>query len=166
MELREQITTDLKEALFAKEEEKVTTLRLLFAAVQNKEKENRYTISKKNVDATPEELDKESQISGEEFMDIIAVEAKKRREAIEAFEKGGRQEMADKEKRELSILEAYLPAQLTEEEITVLVVEAVKESGAKDMKDMGKVMAQLTQTTRGKADGSLVSNIVKEQLSS
>ena len=166
MELREQITADIKEALFAKEEERVTTLRLLFAAVQNKEKENRYAISKKNPDSTPEELDKESQLLTEELMGIVATEAKKRREAIEAFEKGGRQEMADKEKRELSILEAYLPAQLTEEEITTLVAKAITESGANNMKDMGKVMAQLAQATKGKADGAIVSKIVKEQLSS
>ena len=166
MELREQITADIKEALFAKEEERVTTLRLLFAAVQNKEKENRYAISKKNPDSIPEELDKESQLLTEELMGIVATEAKKRREAIEAFEKGGRQEMADKEKRELSILEAYLPAQLTEEEITTLVAKAITESGANNMKDMGKVMAQLAQATKGKADGAIVSKIVKEQLSS
>ena len=166
MELREQITVDIKEALFAKEEERVTTLRLLFAAVQNKEKENRYAISKKNPDSTPEELDKESQLLTEELMGIVATEAKKRREAIEAFEKGRRQEMADKEKRELSILEAYLPAQLTEEEITTLVAKAITESGANNMKDMGKVMAQLAQATKGKADGAIVSKIVKEQLSS
>ncbi len=164
MELREQIKADLKAALLAREEEKVTTLRLLFAAVQNKEKENRYTISKKNPDAAPEELDKESQLSKEELLDALGSEAKKRRESIEAFEKGGRQEMADKEKRELAILEVYLPAQLSEEEIAILVKEAITESGAQDIKDMGKVMALLSSKTKGRADGATVSRIVKEQL--
>ena len=166
MELREQIQADLKEAMFAKEEEKVTTLRLLFAALENKEKESRYAASKKNPDATPEELDAESQISTEELMDVLGAEAKKRRESIEAFEKGERQEMADKEKRELAILTAYLPEQLSEEEIAGLVTKAIAEVGASDIKDMGKVMAQLSQETKGKADGALVSRIVKEQLES
>ncbi|MCP6726829.1 MAG: GatB/YqeY domain-containing protein [Patescibacteria group bacterium] len=164
MELREQIKVDLKEAMLAREEEKVTTLRLLFASVQNKEKENRYALSKKNPDATSQQLDKESQLSSEELLDIIGGEVKKRREAIEAFKKGGRQEMADKEKRELDILAAYLPAQLSEQEIAVLVTKVITEVGAADIKDMGKVMAQLSQETKGKADGALVSRIVKEQL--
>lgn len=164
MELREQIKTDLTEAMLAKKEEKVTTLRLLLASVQNKEKENRYIISKKNPNATPQELDAESQLSQEEFLDVVGGEAKKRRESIEAFTAGGRQEMADKEERELGILTAYLPAQLDEQEIAVLVTKAITKVGATDIKDMGKVMAQLSQDTKGRADGAVVSRIVKEQL--
>ena len=164
MELSEQIKTDLTEAVLAQEGERVTTLRLLFASVQNKEKEKRYTLYKKNPDVSSHKLDAESQLSTEEFLDIIGAEAKKRRESIEAFKMGQRPEMADKEKRELGILTAYLPTQLTEHEITVLVAAAITKVGARDMKDMGKVMAQLSKETKGKADGAIVSRIVKEQL--
>ena len=166
MGLREQIQQDLNKAMLAKETETTGTLRLFFAAVQNKEKEKRYAVSKKDSEATPEDLEMKSKLTAEELLDVLGAEAKKRRESIEAFDKGDRKEMADKERRELAILEAYLPSQLTEQEILVLVKEAVSETKASNPKDMGKVMAALMPKVKGKADGSIVSRIVKEQLDS
>ena len=95
---------------------------------------------------------------------MVNSEVKKRREAVEGFEKGGRMESAEKEKEEMEILKKYLPEQISEEEIKNLVVEAVKSVGAKEIKDMGKVMAELMPKIKGKADPALVGKIVKEAL--
>lgn len=142
----------------------VSVLRQLSAAVLNKEKEKRYKISKDKPELSGEELEKESQLADEEVLEIISSEAKKRRESIELFGKGGRQDLVDKEKKEEEILQKYLPEQLSEEDLKNLVKEAVEKTGAKEMKDMGKVMQELTPKVKGKADGSRISKIVKELL--
>ena len=103
-------------------------------------------------------------LSNEEIQQIIAGEAKKHRESIEMFQKGSRQDLVDKETKELKILEAYLPEQMGEEEVRKLVKEAIASTGAKTPQEMGKVMAALMPKVKGKADGSLVSRIVKELL--
>ena len=95
---------------------------------------------------------------------MILSEAKKRKEAIEAFTKGGRPEMAEKERKELEILQKYLPEQLSQEEVRKLVEEAIKQTGAATPQDMGKVMAALMPKVKGKADGALLASIVKELL--
>lgn len=142
----------------------VSTLRQLMSSILNKEKEKRYGLSKKNPNASEQELEKDSQLTDEEILDVISSEAKKRREAAEGFEKGGRTESAEKEKKELDILLKYMPAQMSEEEIRNLVKESVEKVGAKEIKDMGKVMAELMPKTKGRADSSLVSRLVKESL--
>jgi uncharacterized protein YqeY len=109
-------------------------------------------------------LEKQRQLVEEEVLEVISSEIKKRKEAILLFEKGERQELAEKEKREIGILQNYLPEQLPEEELRKLVKEAIEKTGAKEMKDMGKIMAELMPKVKGKADGSLVSKIVKELL--
>jgi hypothetical protein len=134
------------------------------SSILNKEKEKRYGLSKKNPNASEQELEKDSQLTDEEILDVISSEAKKRREAAEGFEKGGRTESAEKEKKELDILLKYMPAQMSEEEIRNLVKESVEKVGAKEIKDMGKVMAELMPKTKGRADSSLVSRLVKESL--
>ena len=98
------------------------------------------------------------------MLEKFLYEGKKRKEAIIGFEKGGRIESAEKEKEELKILQKYLPEQLTEEKIKKLTMEAIKESGAETVRDMGKVMKVLMPKLKGRADGGLVSGIVKELL--
>jgi len=164
MSLKEDLTKDLKTFLKEGKELEVSTLRQLLSSILNKEKEKRFSLFKKNPDISAEEADKQSLLSDEEIADVINSEAKKRREAAEGFEKGGRTESAEKEKKELEILKKYMPEQLSEEEVKSLVLEAVSKIGAKDIKDMGKVMAELMPKTKGKADGSLVGRLVKESL--
>ncbi|HEX7042817.1 MAG TPA: GatB/YqeY domain-containing protein [Patescibacteria group bacterium] len=100
----------------------------------------------------------------EDVLFVINKEAKQRRDSISEFEKAGRQELVDKEKAELKILETYLPEQLSEEEIKKLVDEAVSSTGASSPSDMGKVMGALMPKTKGKADGNLVSRLVRDAL--
>ena len=164
MTLKERIQNDLMEALKTKRELAASTLRMLNAAILNKEKEKRYKIAKAEPELTEKELIKKSQLIDEEVIDVISSEAKKRKEAILEFEKGGREDLVKKEKKEMEILEKYLPEQLSEEEIRKLIKETIKKVGAKEQKDIGKVMAELMPKLKGKADGSLVSKIVKELL--
>lgn len=102
----------------------------------------------------------------DDVMSAIQKETKQRRDSIEQFTKGNRADLADKEKQELALLEQYLPEQIGEEEIRNLVKEAIQQTGATSAKDMGKVMGALMPKTKGKADGTLVSRIVREQLPS
>jgi uncharacterized protein YqeY len=164
MELKQKIQEDLKSALREKKELELSVLRMLNAAIINKEKEKRYKIVKEGPELAEPELEKQSQLVEEEVLEVISSEIKKRKEAILLFEKGERQELAEKEKREIGILQNYLPEQLPEEELRKLVKEAIEKTGAKEMKDMGKIMAELMPKVKGKADGSLVSKIVKELL--
>lgn len=154
MELKEKIKLNLNSALKEKRTLEVLVLRQLLAAILNKEKEKRFK--------TKEE--KDIQLTDEEVIEVISSEAKKRRESIVEFGKGKRQDLVEKEKKELEILEKYLPEQLPEEEIRKLIKEAIEKTDAKEIKDMGKVMAELMPKIKGKADGTLVSKIVKESL--
>lgn len=160
--LKEKIKQDLFKATKDKEEINCLVLRQLLAAVLSKEKEKRYDLSKQNL--TEQELEQKSCLSEEEVISIISNEAKKRRESIQAFEKGNREELAKKERKELEILEKYLPEQLSEQEIEKLIKEAITKTGAQEIKDMGKVMAELSPKIKGKTDGGIVSRMVKEIL--
>lgn len=165
MTLKEKIQEDLNSAIKSKREIEISTLRMLSAAILNKEKEKRYKISKEKPDFKEEDLQKESQLgTDEEVMEVISSEAKKRKEAILDYEKGGRKDLAEKEKKEMAVLQKYLPEQLSEEEIQKLTKEAIAKVGAKEPKDMGKVMAELMLQVKGKADGNLVSKVVKKLL--
>jgi len=154
MTLKERIQEDIKSSVKNKEELRVSVLRLLSAAILNKEKEKRYKSGE----------EKEVQLTDEEIIDVIAAETKKRKEAIADYEKGNREELAEKEKKEMEILQQYLPEQLSEEEIKKIVKAAIEKIGAKELKDMGKVMQELAPQIKGKADGSLVSKTVKDLL--
>lgn len=149
--LKQKIQEDLKNAMLAKEAEKLSTIRMLKSALQY------FEIQKGGAgyEATDEDV-----------VEVVGREIKKRRESIEMFEKGNRQELADKEKAELEQLQTYLPEQLSEEDVRKLVDEAISATGAATMQDMGKVMGMLAPQTKGKADGSLVSSIVREKLNS
>jgi uncharacterized protein YqeY len=146
---KQQLQEELKQSMLAKNALKTSTLRMLLSALNYAE------INKggANYEATDADV-----------MEVIQKEAKQRRDSIEAFESGGRQEMADKEKQELTILQAYLPEQMSEEEIRNLVDETVSQTGAAGMQDIGKVMGALMPKVKGKSDGNLVNKIVREKL--
>lgn len=160
--LREKIQEQAKEALKSKEQLKLSVLRMLIAAVFNKEKEKRAKLSKMEKDET--KLAEMSKLDDAEVLEVVASEVKKRKDSIEQFEKGGRPELADKEKKEMEILAAYLPEQMSEEEIRKMVKEKISQTGASGPKDTGKVMAALMPQVKGKADGTIVNRIVQEEL--
>lgn len=162
--LKEKIQGDLQEALKNKEEIKTSVLRLLSASISNKETEKRTKIWKQKPETRTEQLEKESVLTDEEIIDVISSEIKKRKEAIELFSRGGRQNLADKEKKEAEILQSYLPEQLSEDELKKLIEQAIAKTGAKEQKDMGRVMAELMPKVKGKADSGSVSKIVKDSL--
>lgn len=175
MRLREKIQKDFQQALKEKKEKEVSVLRMLKAAIFNKEKEKRYKIVKERKEIAIEELkkesplakelEKESFLTDEEIIEVISREIKKRKEAILEFEKGKREDLVKKEKEEIKILERYSPPQLSEKEIRELVAETIKRLGVKETKEMGRVMAEIMPKVKGKAEGSLVSKIVREMLS-
>jgi len=162
--VKEKIREDLNSVLKEKKELEVSVLRLLSAAIFNREREKRYKLSKEKPEFSGEELEKESALSDEEVLEVISSEIKKRKEAILEFDKGERQDLVGKERKELEILQKYLPKQLSEEEVKKLAKEAIEKIGAKEPKDMGKVMTELMPNIKGRAEGSLVSKIVKELL--
>lgn len=162
--LKERIKEDVKEALKRGEKEKVSVLRMVLASMTEAEKKKRYTLSKSNSEAKQEELEEKSQLTEEEAIEVIFSGVKKRKDAISEFEKGKRQDLVEKEKREIEILKPYLPKQLSEEEIEEVAKGVIKEVGAKNPKDMGKVMASLMPKLKGKADGKTASQIVKNLL--
>lgn len=144
--LKQKIKSDLNEALKQEDELSRSVLGMVLAAIINKE------------------LAKAKESTDEEAVEILFSELKKRKESIVAFEKGNRQELADKEKKEIEVLQRYLPKLMSEEEIKKIVKAAVDKTGAKNAKDMGKVMKEISPQLKGKAEGSLVSKIVKEIL--
>ena len=111
-----------------------------------------------------EQVDSKKEINENAIIKIIAKHAKQLRESIVQFEKGSRLDLADKEKEELLIAEKFLPEQLNEEDIKVIVLEAIQELNATQMSDMGKVMKNVLDKTKGMADGKIVSNLVRENL--
>lgn len=133
-------------------------------AMKNKDNERRDTIRQLQAAIKQIEVDERKELSTEEEMDVLIKEAKKRRETIEELTKAER-DTADEE-RELVIIESFLPEQMSEDEIRKLAQQAVAETGATEMRDMGKVMGKLSAQTKGKADGKMVSTIVRELLNS
>ena len=156
VELQEQLKASMKEG----NELKTGVLRMLLSSIFNKEKEKQFQASKESSDSA-----EEVNLTEEEIQSVVATEVKKRKEAAEAFEKGDRPEAAAKEKQELEILEVFLPEQLSEEEIVNIVKEAIAETGASSIQEMGKVMAAAMGKLKGQADGGVVQNIVKSELS-
>lgn len=148
--LKDIIQEDLKQAMLAKDEFKLSTLRMLKSALQY------FEIQKGGAGYTA---------TDEDVLEVVGKEIKKRRESIEMYRNGGRDELAEKEEKELQILQAYLPEQMSEDEVRKLVKEAISATGAATPQDMGKVMGALMPKVKGKADGNLVSRIVREKLS-
>ena len=163
--LKQQIKNAVNEALKSGDQLSSGTLRMLLASILTKEKDKRYKIATEKPDTTEENLIKESELTDEQILEVISSEIKKRRDSIVLYIQGKRPELADKEQKEIEILQKYLPEQLKPEEIKKLVEESIAKVGAKEMKDMGKVMADLNPKVKGKAEGGEVSRIVKELLS-
>lgn len=161
MTLKGKIDQDFKEAFKAKDEARVSTLRMLLAAIKTKEIEKRTRLSKTE---PLEKLEEASKLNDEEIISVISSEIKRRKEAAEQYQQGGRPELVQKEEAEAKILVSYMPEQLSEEELRGLVKEAIKKSGASGPQEIGKVMGVLMPQVKGKADGGLVSRIVKEEL--
>lgn len=145
--LKERLDTDLKDAQKKKEALRVSVIRMLKTTIKNRE------------------VEKIGQLTEQELLQAVNSQIKTRMEAIDGFKKGGRQDLVTKEESELAILKDYLPAQLTREELSALVDKAVEESGAAEPRDMGNVMKLLMPDVTGRADGKLVSEMVKERLS-
>ncbi|MBI2626628.1 MAG: GatB/YqeY domain-containing protein [Parcubacteria group bacterium] len=136
----------------------------LLAVIQNKEIEKRSFAVKKNLFSSQEELVKASELSDDDVIQVIQSEVKKRKEAVELFRKGNRDELAQKEEDEIIILSGYLPEQLNEEELKEIVRNTINELGAKDVKEMGRVINTVMQKVKGRADGSMVSRLAKDLL--
>ncbi|MBU2036649.1 GatB/YqeY domain-containing protein [Patescibacteria group bacterium] len=163
MTLKEKINQDFKDAFKAKEELKVSVLRLLNSSLKNKETEKRTKLVKTG-QQDEAVLVKDSQLLDEEVLAVIGAEAKRRKDSIEQYKTGGRPELAAQEEAELAILTVYLPEQMGEEEIRKIVQESITESGAVGVVDLGKIMKVLMPRVKGKADGGMVNKIVKEEL--
>ncbi len=146
MSLKDQITEDMKTAMRAKDSERLGTIRLLQAAMKQKEVDERVTLDDVAIVAIVDKL------------------IKQRKDSIAAFEGAGRQDLADKEKAEMTVLQAYLPARMSEAEVTAAVQAIVAEVGAKGPGDMGKVMGVVKTRLAGKADMGQVSAAVKAAL--
>lgn len=147
MGLREQIDSDIKDAMKAGAKDKVSTLRMLSAAIKNK-----------MIDKRPAEL------TEGDVLDTVRSLIKQRRDSIEQFAKGGRQDLVDKETAEVAVLEVYLPRQMPREEVEKAVRDVIAQTGAQGAKDMGKVMKALIPVLAGRADNKLVSELVKSAL--
>lgn len=146
MNLKEKLQAAVKDAMKNKELVKKETITMLRAAILQVEK------------------DDQKELTETEMLAIVSKEVKKRRESLPDYENAGRQDIVDRLYEEIAVLEEYMPEQLTEGDITKMVIAAISEVGAEGPKDMGKVMGALKEKTAGKADGKIVSTIVKEEL--
>ncbi|HEY1078476.1 MAG TPA: GatB/YqeY domain-containing protein [Bdellovibrio sp.] len=147
MEIRDQLSADVKAAMIAKDSLKLGALRMLQAAIKNRE-----------IDMRP------NPITPDEVLAVIKKLVKQRKESIEQFQTAGRQDLVDQEAAELKVLEVYLPAQMGREQIEALVVEVIAALGAKTVKDMGPVMKEVIARSGGAADNKVVSEVIKSKL--
>ncbi|MEW8507277.1 MAG: GatB/YqeY domain-containing protein [Candidatus Thiodiazotropha sp.] len=145
--LKAQIQDDVKLAMKSKQKARLGTLRLITAAIKQRE------------------VDERSELDDTQVLAILEKMIKQRRDSIKQYEDAGRQELADQEKSEIAIIEAYMPAGLSDEEIAALIEGAIADTGASAMKDMGKVMGVLKPQMQGRADMGKVSGLVKQKLS-
>ncbi len=147
MSLQGEISTDLKDAMRAKDEARLSSLRLVLTAIKKKEKEVRRSLE------------------DQEVISVISSQIRQRHESIDQYRKAGREDLAKAEESELQVLQAYIPAQLSEEEMSQAVDEIIAEVGAASMKDMGKVMKAAMAKLAGRADGRAINEMVKAKLS-
>ncbi|MBP2672075.1 MAG: uncharacterized protein H6Q85_2141, partial [candidate division NC10 bacterium] len=146
MDLKAQLTEDLKSALRSGDKLRTSVIRLLTALIKNRE------------------VEKRGPLTDAEALQAVSASCKQRQEAIEQYRQGGRQDLVDKETAELAILQSYLPAALSPDELQTLVQEAIRNSQASSPREMGKVMALLIPKVTGRADGKVVSTLVREML--
>lgn len=163
--LRDKIQHEMQEALRAGDNLRVSVLRLLMNAIHNKEIEKYAQIQRTSGAKSKAELEEESFLQDDEIRHVIMQEAKKRKDAIALYQKGGRPERAEQETKELALLEQYLPSQAKEEEIKTEVMAIIQELGAQGPQDFGKVMGAVMAKLRERAEGGIVSKIVREMLS-
>lgn len=159
--LIDQIKKDLINFQKEKRPIEVSSLRMLLSSIVNKEKQKRLKLSS---NYSSEELDLKSKLEDQEILEVIFSEAKKRKDAIEEFEKAGRQDLVEKEERELNTLRKYLPEELGEEEIKKIVKEIIENKKITDMKQIGTLMKEALIRTKGLADGKKINTIAKELL--
>ncbi len=147
MGLREQILEDIKSAMKSKEAEKLSAIRFLQAAIKNRE-----------IEVRP------NAITDQEVLAVIKKMAKQRKDSIEEFTKAGRTDLVDKEKFELTVMEAYLPQQMDAGQVAKIVDEVIQSTGASTQKQMGAVIKEVMTRTAGQADGKVISDLVRSKL--
>ncbi len=145
--LKSRILDDIKAAMKAKDKPRLAALRLISAAIKQRE------------------VDERTELNDEQVLAILEKMIKQRRDSISQYESAGRQELADQEKSEIEVIETYMPEALSDEEIAAMIEAAVSESGAESMRDMGKVMGLLKPKMQGRADMGKVSGLIKQKLS-
>lgn len=144
--LKPRLAEEMREALKAGQKVRLSALRMLAAAVKNREVELRH------------------EVSDEEFLEVAARQVKQRSESIDAYEAAGRDDLASREREERETLQAYLPEPLSDQEVEALVDEAIASTGATGMKEMGKVMGRVMAAGKGRVDGSRVQALVRSRL--
>ncbi len=147
MSLLERLNSDIKQAMKNKEKDKLSVIRMIKASIQN------------------EALKIGKEISEEEELTVLSREVKQRKDSLHEFDKAGREDLVEKIRTELQYVELYMPKQLSEEEVSEIVKQAISETGASSKVEMGKVMAVVMPKVKGKADGSLVNKLVQQHLS-
>lgn len=155
----DKIQTDLKNAQLNRDEVKVSTLRLLLSEIKNGEISLRQSSPRQSLGQAGQEG-----LSDEDIISIVQRELKKRKEAAVGFRSGGREESAQREELEAKVLEGYLPAQISSEELTKIIEDTISELGATSPADMGKVMGVIMGKVAGRSDGGIISALVKERL--
>ncbi|NGZ73835.1 GatB/YqeY domain-containing protein [Saccharibacillus alkalitolerans] len=146
MNLSERLNEDMKQAMRSKDKFKLSTIRMIRATVKN------------------QEIDLKRTLDDAEVLDILSREIKQRKDALQEFEKAGREDLAETVRAEIDIVAEYLPTQLGEEEVKAIVQQTIQETGASSKADMGKVMAALMPKVKGRADGKLVNQVVQQCL--
>ncbi|MBS4215604.1 MULTISPECIES: GatB/YqeY domain-containing protein [Neobacillus] len=148
MSLLERLNNDMKQAMKNKEKDKLSVIRMIKASIQNE-------AIKLGV----------SELSDADELTVLSRELKQRKDSLHEFDKAGREDLVEKLRTEIAIVELYMPKQLSEEELSEIVKETIAEVGAKSKTEMGKVMAAIMPKVKGKADGSLVNKFVQQHLS-
>lgn len=146
MSLLEQLTEDMKQALKAQDKLKLSTVRMLISQLKN------------------ERIDSGAELTEDQELQVLMNAAKKRKEAIDAYQQANRLDLAEREQQELAIIQQYLPTQLSDEQIAAKIDEIIAAVGATSLKDLGKVMAEAMKALKGKADGKKVQQLVREKL--
>ena len=146
MALKEQLNEEMKQAMKAKDKNRLSAIRMVRGAVRDKE------------------INSQVELDDDGVLEVIASQIKKRKDALEQLSKSNRDDLVEAEMDQINTLQAFLPAQLSQEEIEAVIIGAIEELGATSMRDMGRVMGKLVPQLRGKADNSIVSQIVRQKL--
>lgn len=168
MNIQEQLQQDVKTAMRAGDKLRVEVIRMALASLKNAQialVKDSYDAAEQAGDAAQSTIDRNIALSDDVMQQTLAKEVKRRREAVELYRKGGREDLARQEEAEAAILEAYLPRQLTPEELRPQIAAAILALGGGSIADLGKVMPALIQQFKGRADGRVISQIAREILS-